>query len=213
MKNLFFLIGLCLLTTTAFAQPESNQIYLSGGIGLNSSSGETKQGNSVTQSPSNLSFNFSPAVGYTITDKWLAGLRFSRAISNSFTDTDNGSYSSTFGWGVFGRYNMAINEKLYFFPELQLGLTNRTNEVTTAGATEATFEISSFNVGVAPGFAYFPSEHWSLEFSVGFLGFSETTATNLTLDPQAETTSSAFGFNINGLGANLSIAYYLPLRS
>lgn len=203
MKKQFLTFCFSLLLASAFAQPLANHLYLGGRVSFSDQTTERIVGNTVTTSSSS-SYNFSPAIGYTLTDNWMLGVRL--GIGGS----DNGnSTSSNFDANLFGRYSLPIAERFYFIPEIQIG-TGTSSTDNNAGVR--TSETSYFGIGVLPGLAFFPTTHWSIELNAGFIGYQTVTTKNVdNLIQPNETTNDGFIFDVNGITVGVGIYYYLIL--
>jgi outer membrane protein len=141
-------------TDVGFAQGD---LFVSGGIGF----GSTKQGDAKSSD-----FNFSPAVGYFISENIALGARLD---INSGTEENGGPEIKTSGFGVeaFGRYYFIPASKFSVFGELAVGAGSSKREV---GNNETKFKTFGVNAGV--GVSYFLSNHWAVEASWAGLGYN-----------------------------------------
>jgi hypothetical protein len=209
MKKNIFMLAFAFIGFSALSQPLANHLYFGGSLGFQTFSAERNDGGVITQENDQSSFSFNPAIGYTLTDNWLVGLRF--GISSS--QTENVNQSGSFDAELFARYNIPIVERFYFFPEFQVGFGSTYTDAQTPTGEVRVNEGNSFTVGVAPGFAFFPSTHWSIELSAGFLGFVSTTNNDPSSDPQPdERTTNQFGLSLNPANVNVGVSYYLQLN-
>ncbi len=203
MKKQFFTLCFGLLLASAFAQPLANHLYLGGQVSFQNQTTERRVGNNVETSSSS-NYTISPAIGYTLTDNWMIGARLGFGGSEN-----NGGTTSNFDANLFGRYSVAISERFYFIPELQVGFGSSSADDNNGVRTN---EGSSFSMGVLPGFAYFPTTHWSIELNAGFVGFRSETNRNTDSSVQPnETTNDGFVFDVNGITVGVGIYYYLML--
>lgn len=215
MKRSITLMAATLLFSAGMvAQPLSNHLYFSGSLGFGSTSQSTTQGSVTTDDFSETTFNLSPAIGYTFTDRILAGVRTN--ITNTSREepaNDLETKSSNFGLGVFGRYYVPIEDRFLFYPELLVGFNNGKTEITNTdnGVTVTDPSTNTFVSGVILGFAYYPSTHWGIELSTGAIGFASTTSVNETPDPDIERTTNTFGFGVDGITVNVGVSYLLQL--
>lgn len=209
MKKSIFVLAFAFIGFSAFSQPLANHLYFGGSLGFQSFSSENNDGGTITQGNDQTVYNFSPAIGYTLTDHWLVGIRL--GIGGS--QTENVNKSGSFNAQLFGRYNVPIVERFYFFPEFQVGFgSTYTDNITPTGDIRVN-EGSNFAIGVAPGFAFFPSTHWSVELTAGFLGFTSTKNNNPNTNPQPdERTTNQFGLSLNAANVNVGVSYYLQLN-
>lgn len=127
---------------------------------LSSSSG----GGNVKSSTTSLS----PSFGYFFSDNLAIGGSIS--ASTSFSKA-SGAYlnSSSFGIGPFIRYyKYTANKDFAFFGQGELSYTSAKFDNTGGGETKT----SAISFAVAPGFVYFLTGHWGIEFSVQLLSIS-----------------------------------------
>ncbi|MEQ9262242.1 MAG: outer membrane beta-barrel protein [Owenweeksia sp.] len=216
MKKITLLLAGVLFSALTIAQPLSNHLYLGGSIGFTSDKTTISQGNTSVELPKTTTYNLSPAIGYTLRDNILLGVRM--GISGSKTeDIDNGSgdkfttRSNTAGAEIFGRYYFPLSERFFFYPDLGIGFYSTKSEFESNGVTLEGDPSNTFRMGVTPGFAFYPTTHWGIELSAGFIGFSTTSSTNDGADPDIETTSGNFDFLLNMASVNIGISYLLML--
>ncbi len=231
MKNILIGVFILCLSNNLMAQIKSGKIILGGGMGFNSSSGETEivsGGTTITtEAPKVTSLNFGPRIGYMITDDLGAGLIFNltrlRTIEkNPNPDIKEITTTTTLNqFFLFGRYYKSLNEKFYLFGELAFGpgFGKTTTEEIDANDVKTTVEasMSTFRVGLWPGISYFPHEKIGIELSVGLLGFNSMSVetTNPNNGDKFTERESNFNLGLNGGdqfstgGINLSVLLYL----
>ncbi len=166
------LIALLAVTGSAFGQVSKGSLFLGGGLGFQTESSKTtfKATATTVDNPSMNRYWFDPEVGYFLTDRLAAGLMLHLGGSNSGVTDSTKDKRTEFGLGLFARYYMGINEKFYFWPQLDVMFGSSNRDVTAANVTVNTDKGSFFAVGITPGFSYFPSTRYGLNFGVGRLG-------------------------------------------
>ncbi|MGB0176841.1 MAG: hypothetical protein ACPF9D_06730 [Owenweeksia sp.] len=215
MKKITLLaIGL-LFSGLALAQPLSNHLYLGGSLGFSSENSSTTVGNTTIDYPKTTTYNFSPAIGYTIADYWLVGVRV--GLGGSTVTDVNGlgeeviSRSSSAGASIFGRYYFSLSDQFFFYPDLGIGFSAVNSEIEINGTTNESPTTNIFRAGITPGFAYYPTTHWGIELSAGFVGFTSASSNNDNVDPNVETSNNSFEFTLNAATVNVGISYLLML--
>ncbi|HAD98029.1 MAG TPA: hypothetical protein DCG19_11530 [Cryomorphaceae bacterium] len=216
MKKLTFLMTGLLVSGLAMAQPLANHLYLGGSLGFQTEKTTSTQGNIKVDYPKTTQYNFSPAIGYTLTDNWLLGVRAGIGGSkttdlNPITNEEIISRTTIGGAEIFGRYYFNLSERFFFYPDLGIGFASSSSEEEEDGVTETGPETNIFQIGVTPGFAYYPTTHWGIELSVGFVGFTSVTSTDERPDPNTETQTNGFDFVLNMASVNVGISYLLML--
>lgn len=185
---------------TANAQVSKGALFLGGSLGFGSEKTETTTGAVTTTDPERSDWNFSPQAGYFITNNIAAGIMLDFAgttIKTAPTPTTTAERKiNSLGFGVFGRYYAPINDKFYFWGQLGLMFGSGSDETTAGAVTINNGDKSMMDISLRPGFTFFPSTRYGLDFSVGGLGFGNTTTTIPAVAPATEPTevkTSNFG--------------------
>jgi outer membrane protein len=173
-------------TTTdgGFAQGD---LFLSGGIGFSSSKTGDVKTNGV---------NFSPAIGYFISENIALGARLdvdSGKVDNGVAETK----TSGFGVEAFGRYYFTPAAKFSVFGELAVGVGSSKTEV---GNVEN--KSKTFGVNAGAGVSYFLSNNWAIEAGWAGLGYN----TDDNGGNGAEKTNT-FGLNVDLSSINFGLIY------
>ncbi len=175
MKKIIF-IAVLAISGSVYGQVSQGSMFLGGSVGFWNQSSKTtiKATSTTTDNPGASYFEFRPEFGYFVTDRIAAGLMldFSSDVWNKTDSTKN--KTGEFGVSIFGRYYAPINDKFYFWGQLDLGMGSSKTEVTMGGTTKKAVESSSFGFGISPGFSYFPSTRYGFNFGVGRLGMSSS---------------------------------------
>jgi outer membrane protein len=154
-----------MLTFGALAQTSSGTVAVGGGIRFTSVTQETGAQDSKTTQ-----VLFRPNVGYFVANNFMVGVNLD--LSSSKTKTGTGeSKNSGYNVGPFARYYMfTSNEKFAFIGEA--GLLFGSSKYTPTSGNEQ--KGSSVNFYISPGFTYFLSEKWGLDFQLQGIEFSST---------------------------------------
>jgi outer membrane protein len=142
MQRIILSVLLALITTiVAQAQTDKGNMSIGGDVSY--------QNTSYSGGASSTTTSFSPSFGYFISDRLALGL--SLGLSN--TSTTGSPSSSTTSIAPFIRfYKFTAENKFAFFVHGQVGYS------TTTGQNGVT------SVAVRPGFAYFFTTRWGLDF-------------------------------------------------
>jgi opacity protein-like surface antigen len=177
-------------------------VFVTGSVGF----GSTKTGDTKSNS-----FNFSPKVGFFVTENIAVGaeLGFGTAKSdngaNGTTTTFVETKTNNFNGGVFGRYYFAPAAKFSPFANLGLGFgSNKTTIDSKLGSTSTSSERKSktMSVGLGLGFNYFVASNWALEAS--WAGLTYDTDDN---GGKGADKTNTFGLNANLASINLGVLY------
>ncbi len=230
MKKINFALLLGFMASGLMAQPLAQHLYLSGVIGYQSTSTTTE--NSLFGLPTDpkfSSFQFAPAIGYTVSDNLMAGVRVamvngkstSTAWSINFatgdtTSSEIESKTSSTMYGVFGRYYIPVGDggRFFFYPDVNIALFSSGSESNASGTTTDGPQTNGFLVGVIPGFAFYPSTHWGIELHAGLLGFTSSTTeieSGTAGTPNQENKNTNFGFLANGYSTSVGVSFLLQL--
>lgn len=171
-------------------------LFVTGSVGF----GSDKTGDEKISS-----FNFSPRLGYFVSENIAIGAELS---FGSETDDDGAGTevkTNSFNGGVFGRYYFTPSAK--FSPFANLGLGFGSNKVTTdiaSGGINTSFEAKekTFNVGLGIGFNYFLSPKWALETSWAGLNFDSNDNGG-----DGDEKTNSFGLNANLSSINFGVLY------
>jgi len=133
-------------------------VFVTGGIGFGSETeGDFKESG----------FEFSPAVGFFVTEKIALGARINLTSGKFEEPLEEDEKFNSFQAEVFGRYYWTPASKFSIFGELAVGFGSNKFEQGPAEFTENTFGV---NAGV--GVNYFLSSNWSIEAGWAGLGFN-----------------------------------------
>ena len=194
MKKLFFtLVCFCFVLTGAVAQTAQGSLTFGGAISYTSATQETP-----TQDAKSHSFQFIPSAGYFVIDNLAVGVNLGLSTSENSANTK----TNNFLVGPFARYYVfTANEKFAFTGEA--GLLFGNGKTTPAIGNE--LKTSSVNFYLSPGFTYFFTESWGLDFQLEGISFTSTDPNkNADNDKRNSVTVGANFFN-----PSLGFRYYI----
>jgi len=157
------------------------------------------------------SISFGPVAGKYIKDNLAHGLTLTYNFQSSKDeypdDTEYKSFGHFIGAGYFIRKNYKIVPNLFFFLQAQSRLTYGASKSIDVNEDETKFRNYSFSLGGLPGLQLFLSKKWSLETSLGLVGYSFRSSK--TVDSDSKTNSHNVDFG-GGLGSiNFSVRYFI----
>ena len=192
MKKLFTFIAVSLSAYHAYSQTQAGNMMLGGSVSIYS---QGVEGSDASYSQ----FSFSPSFGYFIQENLAIG-----ASLNLGSSTDDNIASKTvmtnFGIGPFVRYyKFTSNEDFAFFGQAQVLFSTGKVDDTPGG------EVSTSGLAftLSPGFSYFATPHWAIDFSVTALSIS-------SYDPNTDSDnnkSTTINFNLS-MAPSLGIRYH-----
>ncbi|MBI1315605.1 outer membrane beta-barrel protein [bacterium] len=202
MKKSIALLSLALVGLTANAQ--DNKWWVQGGMNFSSTS--------VGDDTDGLNLGFSPGVGYMLNENLAVGLQL--ALTGNSMETDNGSGNTskmsdnTFGAIPFVRYYKWVGDNFGLYGQLDVAFASGTQkiEVTDQPTVEST--LSNFGVGIRPGFQYWFQDQWSVNASVGFLGYESASVDGPQDGDVDEVTTSGFGATLDFSTFNLGFNFH-----
>jgi outer membrane protein W len=168
-------------------------VFVSGSVGF----GSEKFGDFDSKAT-----NFSPAVGYFVSENIAVGAMLKVTSAENVTVTIPGFGSgdvekfSSFGADFFGRYYFTPADKFSLFGQLAVGFGSEKYE--DAGNE---VKASTFGVNAGLGLNYFVSSKFALQASWAALGY------NTHEVEDADDSYNTFGLNANLTNINLGLVY------
>lgn len=202
MKKIF---SICVLAASvagyAQAQTSAGNMLLGGGIGYTSQKQE-----SAGDDASNNTFSFTPSFGYFVADNFAVGLNlnFSTSSRENWDNIADEYTYNEFLFEPFARYYMFTpNEKFAFFAEGALGFGSNKYDADGGGEQKGNL----FRFRVSPGFAYFISDKWSLDFQLSGISYT-------SMDPNKDSDAdddkqSEFVFGVDSFNPSLGFRYVI----
>lgn len=227
MKKLFLSIAVLAAGTASYAQIGQGSILLGGSLAFSSTGEQTNKTvaggvTTETKTPGFSNWNFSPRVGYFLSDNLAVGLDLGLGQSHVKTVTNGTAEEKVSSFnldlGLFARYYMNISDNFYFFGQARVGyrsssyqdrMPDPANANTLIDGPEVT--SNTFGIGITPGLTYFPSPKWGVDFTLGgIIDFSSTTSKSEMPNNggSAESSGSQFGLGF-GLNPGLGLHYYM----
>ena len=205
-KVLLFAAFAAFAMTSVNAQDDSSgfaksDIYMTGTVGFNSSTESSNVAGSVDVD--NSSTEFSPAIGYMLTDNIALEAGLSYSSSDGFdeeSELDAETTITTFSVGA--RWFMNPSDKFSLSVGAGLGFGSGTRSYT---GTTFEGERSALTFTVAPAVNYWISDSWGLFANIAAFEYASTTDSNNQDSDELETTST--GLNIDLTDINFGMVY------
>lgn len=205
-KLLLSLIAVSALAFTTQAQTEKGKFMLGGNVEFNS----TKENGA---SKSDTKFNIVPSVGYFISDNFAigtgVGFGFAKTQAGTAALPNAAVKTQEFVVAPFARYYKGINESFKFFGQLSVPMAFGNNKVTADGDNYT--KVSKYNnVGVAlsPGFAFFPSKKFGIEFSVQGISYNNDSVKDNN-GTKIGGSDKSFNIGANFFAPKIGVQFYL----
>lgn len=185
MKHLFFI--LISIITISFVRAQDGNLnygftksekFIEGNLSFNTSKSEFLQNNQKIESK-NSNINFTPKIGYLITDKLAFGIELSYGSSvnqnfNNITNVIDENKNKSFGAGVFGRYYFFdLFKRFKVFSELGVNHFIYKNELNSNKISDG----NRFEIGVDLGINYFITKKIALTFLLNDLIYFNSSRT------------------------------------
>lgn len=210
---------LCAIALTSNAQTEKGQNLIGGAIGF-SSNKETHPANTNGSNNRTTSFSISPRYGHFFAKNLAIGL--SAGYINDKTTYDyNQSITATnqdviksheFNVGPYLRYYVDIVDKFKFYGQfnasISFGKGNRTYSPFDVQRTAIDTKLNGYNVGISPGFAFFPTKKWAIEFSFPLVAYNKQTTKYQVSNSELKYTSEAFSSGISSFNPSIGLNFH-----
>lgn len=163
-------------------------VFTTGSFGFSSS----KQGNVKSTN-----INFSPSVGYFLTENVALGGRLN--FSNNKVEATLGEFNSSgFGAEVFGRYYFTPASKFSVFGELAAGIGNSKNEDAFGNENKT----KSYGINAGLGLHYFLNSNFAIQAGWTGLGYNSSKP-----DISGADSTNTFNFSLNMSTINFGLLY------
>lgn len=206
-KLLLSLIAVSALAFTTQAQTEKGKFMIGGNVQFNSSKVDGAD-------KSDINFTVVPSVGYFVMDNLAVGTgvgyTFDRTTVNGFDGAANSfRKDQAFVVSPFARYYKGISESFKFFGQLSVPMSFGNTKVSADNGDNYTKVAENNTVGVSlsPGFAFFPSKKFGIEFSVNGISYNDNTFNNGNGDKVSG--NKNFNIGANFFAPKIGVQFYL----
>ncbi len=209
MKRIPVIILLLTIVTSCYLNA---QLFTGGSIGFNSSGGKQDYGTGEQDKTSYMNLDFSPAIGYFLSENLAAGVKIQLSLDKTTTPPFTAGGDETvdteteIGFVPFIRYYAARFNKLSVFGQVQAGITMGT-EKTKTGSTETDGpKTTTIMFNVLPAVALEVSDHLMLEAYINLFRFGFSSETEKNGDNKETTNNFNFGLSSSNIFTTGSIS-------
>lgn len=234
MKSKLLITGiLCAIAFTANAQTEKGKNLINGSVGFSSterSFGDNNINSSGNYLEKTKIVSIMPRFGHFISNNLALGLGVGYAYSKSISDRNYSSASSidlshqvakqsSINFSPFVRYYIDIAEKFKFFgqisPSIGFGkgeqsisqsFYNGTQTINNLSAGD--WKFTTYGAEINPGFAFFPSKRWAIEFSFPLIKYAKTKPNNQGTNTITLGSSEDFSFATSSFNPNIGFSFH-----
>lgn len=212
-KNLFILFAILLASTFTFAQ--SGKMFVTGGLGFNSSSNSSTVGSTTTDIPSSSTFSINAEFHYMVTNQIAVGLGVGYYRDNQYDNTvsNNDLYNTTslFTIAPSAIYFMKITDHLKYSPKLYLsfgfGTYDMDNYVVNEVVTTST-DLTNICIGLEPlSFEYGFNKHFAINMAFGSITYNMLTSSVTQSGIEYKDKRNNFDLGLN-MGASFGLRFY-----
>ncbi|MCX2483008.1 outer membrane beta-barrel protein [Pedobacter sp. MR2016-24] len=208
-KVLLSLIAVAGLAFTTQAQTEKGNFLIGGNVELNT-------GKTDGAAKTNINFAVIPSVGYFFSNDFAVGTGIGYEYAKNYSSVDvagtlvgASAQSSAFVVSPFLRGYKSVNDQFKFFAQLSVPMAFGNNKIGDAEGNNMVKTGKNNQVGVAlsPGFAFFPSKKFGIEFSVNGISYNDYNAE----DANGNNVGGNKNFNIgaNFFAPKIGVQFYL----
>jgi len=115
---------------------------------------------------------------------------------------------NTFGATPFVRYYKWIGDNFGIYGQFDVAFSSGTQKTEVTDQATVESKTSAFGVGIRPGFQYWFQDNWSVNASVGFLGYESNSVDGPVDGDVDEITASGFGATLDFSTFNLGFNYH-----
>ncbi len=169
---------------------QKGDVILEGAIGVSTSDNKTTELKTS-------SINFSPSVGYFVTDKVAVGLNLGYGESkttNYSGSTDSYTKTNSIAIGVFGRYYfLDLGERFKAYSQAAIGYNQMGGESNNGTVTIKNDKVNSFGIGAGIGANYFLTKKMAIGYQfANVINFSSS-----KVDKSGAKATNSFNLNLN----------------
>ena len=203
MKQLFFILISTLSISFVNAQDmpkiygfTKSEKFIEGNLSFNTSNSDFLQNNQRVEFKSS-NLNFTPKMGYLLTDKFAFGIEFSYGNSvnqnfNNITNVIDENKNKSFGVGVFGRYYfLDLFKRFKVFSELGIKHSVFQSELNLNKVSDG----NRFEAGLDLGVNFFITEKIALTFLLNDMIYFNSSRIKYTNGDQNNTTELSGNLN------------------
>lgn len=176
------------------AQISKGTILLGGGISANNSKQDVQN-----DEHSFNGFSINPAIGFTVKENTVIGLRGSYGHTKTENSTSQQKINS-YSLGVFMRKYLSLGKSFYLFGEGGVGYNHSNNTQITDIASKSIFKQNGISANLYPGIAYALNKRIHLEASINnliSLSYYKSEGETISMGNSTFTKYHSFSFDSN----------------
>ena len=197
--NRLIIVFIALITISVAANA---QFFVEGIVGLQHQGGKESNGGVNNDSPSFLTIDVSPKVGYQLSDGIMVGANPFFLLSTEKLSEDSETKTQIWGFSVFGRYRLLGTEKLSLFAENSISIGKGFAKGKTDSNITFSRAMTNFMVSVYPVVLYDLSDKFSIIGALDFLSVDFVSSKMKDDIYDRKVTTNQFGFNLQSLMFN-----------
>jgi outer membrane protein len=200
MKKVILAFAAMVATIGVQAQTNQGRLFINGQISAYSQSVERDDDEKAS------GVALTPSVGYFVADRFAIGLGLgieSQRSEDIINNTERSETSSQVTIAPFARYYVPTsNDKFHFFAQARLGIGFGNTKTKNGSVTVESGKYQAIDFAISPGFAYFPSDHWSVELSFRGLFINSN-------NPDGnDNNTTTVGLGVNSLAPSVGVSYF-----
>jgi hypothetical protein len=225
-KQLLTLVAVCAIAMAANAQTEKGDNLVGGSIGFSYDKREPLNSGTTFATSNSKSFNIAPRFAHFFGKNLAVGLQVgyakNKTNSTSTYFQGNGSLqfsnsttnSNSFNAIPYIRYYVDVADKFKFFGEGDFGVAFGKTKYNYAYSGDNISQTTSYNTtqylaSVNPGFAFFPSKKWAIEFSFPLISYNKYKQKDDSINVNSEASSNeSFTFAFSSFSPSIGFNFH-----
>lgn len=233
-SKLLLAAALCAMAFTANAQTEKGKNFINGSVGFSSTEKSFRDDNVnslVNYLDKTKAFNIMPRFGHFISNNLALGLGIGYVHGKSNTDRDEitstssinrvyqTSKQSSINFSPFIRYYVDVAEKFKFFSQITTSIGFGKGEQSLSqsffsgtqifnNSSEGDWKFTTYGAEINPGFAFFPSKRWAIEFSFPLIKYAKTKPNDQGTNTITIGSSEDFSFATDSFNPNIGFTFH-----
>jgi len=196
MKKLLLIAVIAVASLKASAQTEQGNILLGGTLNYTTSKSD------ADGAESSESFTILPNIGYFI----LNNVAIGTGVGYSHTKFTNGAKQGTFIVSPFARcYQSLGSEQFKFFGQLSVPLAFGNSENSNGDDTGSS---TSIGVALSPGFAFFPTKRFGIEFAFSGISYQNVKVEDANGNKIDAASGDTFSIGADFFSPKIGIQFY-----
>ena len=203
MKKKLLIVLVCIFPGFAKAQVSEGSIFLGGSFSYTS---EKEPANQSFPESKTIGFNSSPSFGYFLSDNFAIGIGANFRSQVTEQDAFERTFTSI-NLGPFVRYYLPTSgDKFFFMAQSGINFGRAKTEILNPQTTSVS-KTSTFNFYISPGFSYFFSDKWALDFQLA--GISYNSFDPNTSGDSKNDKSTTFVFGAESFNPSLGFRFFV----